>query len=174
MFSDYYNLDIVENHESWCFNENNCDVKICTITQDFLHYTVYCGIEHSYGNCSSNVGYCHLIKNKELQTNNTTFLINLLFADVGAAVLHLCTYGPLVVLYLLDGNINVDCRVIMIPIMILVIASRLMFFPMCVDQFIHIAFQFSHKRIVTTKAIIISIITLWVVAMGVATLIYTH
>ena len=52
------------------------------------------------------------------------------------------------------------------PSMTLVIANKLMCIPMCVDRFIHIAFPFSYKRIVTTKAIIIAIITLWMVAIA--------
>ena len=52
--------------------------------------------------------------------------------------------------------------------MILVVANKLMFIPMCVDQFIHIAFPFSYEHIVTTKAITITIITLWMVAIVVS------
>ena len=98
-----------------------------------------------------------IVKNKKLQTNNYIFLINLLLADVGLAVVLLCADGLLTVLYLLGVSVDVDCRIIVIPVMIFLISSKLMFIPMCVDRFIHIAVPFSYKRIVTTKAIITTI-----------------
>ena len=109
-----------------------------------------------------------IVKNKRLQTNNNIFLINLLFTDIGFALALCCYNGLLTVLYLLGVNRDVDCRIIVIPVMTLLIANKLMFIPMCVDRFIHIAFPFSYKRIVTTKAIIITIITLWMVAIVVS------
>ena len=62
----------------------------------------------------------------------------------------------------------------MIPIMIFVISSKLMFIPTCVDRFIHVAFPFSYKRIVTTKAIMTTIITLWMVGIVVTTFLYIN
>ena len=102
-----------------------------------------------------------IVKNKRLQTNNNIFLINLLLTDVGFSRAVCCSVGLLTVLYLLGVNVDVDCRTIVIPVMILVITNKLMFIPTCVDRFIYIAFPFSYKWIVTTKAIIITIITLW-------------
>ena len=49
-----------------------------------------------------------------------------------------------------------------------------MFIPMCVDRFIHIAFPFSYKRIVTTKAIMTTITTLWIVTIVIISLIYIN
>ena len=115
-----------------------------------------------------------IVKNKKLQTNNTTFLVNLLFADVGFAIVIWCTNGLLTLLYLLGVNVDADCTIIKIAVMTLFIASKLMFIPMCVDQLIHIAFPFSYKRIVTTKAITITIITLWMVTMVITTFIYIN
>ena len=109
-----------------------------------------------------------IVRNKRLQTNNNIFLINLLFTDIGFALGLCCYNGLLTVLYLLGVNVDVDCRIVLIPSMTLVIANKLSFIPMCVDRFIHIAFPFSYKRIVTTKAIIITIITLWMVAIVVS------
>ena len=86
----------------------------------------------------------------------------------------LCANGLLTVLYLLGVNVDVDCRIDVIPTMIFVIANKLMFIPMCVDRFIHIAFPFSYKRIVTTKAIMITIITLWMAAMVTPTILYIN
>ena len=97
-----------------------------------------------------------IVKNKKLQTNNNIFLVNLLLADLGAVVVLWCTDGLFTLLYLLGVNVDVNCRMKVIPIMIFVIATKLMFIPMCVDRFIHIAVPFSYKRIVTTKAIMTS------------------
>ena len=115
-----------------------------------------------------------IVKNKKLQTNNNIFLINLLLADVGAVVVLWCTDGLFTLLYLLGVNVDVNCRMKVIPIMIFVIATKLMFIPMCVDRFIHIAVPFSYKRIITTKAIMATIITLWMVAIVTATLLYIN
>ena len=112
-----------------------------------------------------------IVKNKKLQTNNNIFLINLLLSDVGFVVVLWCTQGRLTVLYLLGVNVDVDCTTELMPIMISMIANKLMFIPMCVDRFIHIAFPFSYKRIVTTKAIIATTITLWIAAIVIGPLI---
>ena len=101
-----------------------------------------------------------IVKNKELQTNNNIFLINLLLTDIGFAVVLWCTNDFLTVLYLLGVSVDANCNLVPIPLMILVIANKLMFIPTCVDQFIHIAFPFSYRRIVITKAIKATIITL--------------
>ena len=110
------------------------------------------------------------------KTTYTTFLVNLLFADVGVAVVLLCTNGLLTLLYLLGVNVDANCTKIKIPAMTLFIASKLMFIPMCVDQFVHIAFPFSYKQNVTTKAITITItiITLWMATMVITTFIHTN
>ena len=115
-----------------------------------------------------------IVKNKKLQTNNNIFLINLLIADVGFAVVLLCANGLLTVLYLLGVNVDVDCRIEMTPTTIFLIANKLMFIPICADRFIHIAFPFSYKRIVTTKVIMTTIITLWMVTIVIATIMYVN
>ena len=84
-----------------------------------------------------------IVKNKKLQTNNTMFLINLLLADVGLAVVLSCTSGLLTFLYILGVNVDVDCRITVISTMIFVIGSKLMFIPICVERFIHITLPFS-------------------------------
>ena len=111
-----------------------------------------------------------IVKNKKLQANNNIFLINLLIADVGLAVVLWCTDGLFTVLYLLGVNVDVDCRIKLIPVMIFVIGSKLMFIPTCVERFIHIAVPFHYKRIVTTKAIMTTIITLWMVTIVTTTI----
>ena len=115
-----------------------------------------------------------IVKNKQLQTNNTIFLINLLLSDVRFAVVLWCTNGLLTVLYLLGVNVDVDCGIHATPIVILLIANKLMFIPTCVDRFIHIAFPFSYKWIVTTKAIMATIIALWIAAIVIGPLIYIN
>ena len=115
-----------------------------------------------------------IIKTKKLQTNNNIFLINLLLTNVGFAVVLWCTEGLLTVLYLLGVDVDPDCRIIMIPLMLSFFANKLMFLPTCVDRFIHIAFPFSYKRIVTTKAIMTTIITLWMVTIVITTSIYIN
>ena len=117
-----------------------------------------------------------IVKNKKLQTNNNTFLINLLIADVGlaAAVVLCCNSGLLTVLYLLGVNVDVDCRIAVISVMIFVIGSRMMFIPTCVDRFIHIAFPFSYKWIITTKAIMAAIITLWMITIVITIFIFIN
>ena len=115
-----------------------------------------------------------IIKNKKLQTNNNIFLINLLLIDVGAAVVLCCTNGLLTTLYLLGVDMDVDCTLMVISFMLLLIANKLMFIPMCVDRFVHIAFPFSYKRIVTTKAMKATIITLWIAAIVISISLYIN
>ena len=115
-----------------------------------------------------------IVMDKKLQTNNNIFLINLLLTDVGFTVVLWCTEGLLTALYLLGVNVDPDCRIIMIPLMLSLLANKLMFLPTCVDRFIHIAFPFSYKRIITTKAIMTTIIILWMVAIVVTTFLYIN
>ena len=114
-----------------------------------------------------------IVKNKKLQTNGNIFLINLLLTDVGIA-LTFCTNGLLTVLYLLGVNVDPPCNLILTSFMLNVFANKLMFIPMCVDQFIHIAFPFSYKRIVTTKAIKATIITLWIAVIVISISLYIN
>ena len=73
------------------------------------------------------------------------------------------TEGLLTILYLLGVIVDPDCRIIIIPLVVSLLANKLMFVPTCVDWFIHIAFPFSYKRIVTMKRIMTTIITMWMV-----------
>ena len=119
-------------------------------------------------------------KNSKLVAKHNIFLINLLLSDMAVVVVLWCIDGLLTVLYLcgvkvdevLGVNVDEGCRIIiMAPHMVTVLASKLMFVPLCVDRFIHIAIPFRYKKIVTTKAIMTIIITLWMVAILVTTLI---
>ena len=95
-----------------------------------MHYTVSCvkNILMHMVIVPALLGIVIIIKNKELQANNTIYLINLLLAIVGVTVciVQLYIYGLLIVLYFLGVNIDIDCRLKMIPRMILVIANKLM------------------------------------------------
>ena len=106
-----------------------------------------------------------VVKNKKMQNNKNFFLVNLVLADMSVVLVKCCTNGLLMILYLLDFTVDADCTLLMMPAIALVIASKLMFLPMCVDRFIHIAFPFSYKQVVTAKAIIITIIALWMVVI---------
>ena len=139
-----------------------------TVVPEYVSYTMLFFVSMSIlvVIIPSVLAFVVIVQNTRLQTN--FFLINLLFTDIGIAVVLCCYNGLLTVLYLLGVNVDVDCRIILMPAMTLVIANKLMFIPMCVDRFIHIAFPFSYKRIVTTKAIKITIMTLWMVAIVVS------
>ena len=104
-----------------------------------------------------------IVKDKRLQSNNI-LLINLLLTDVDMAVVW-CTNGLLTLLYLIGVSVGVDCNLMLISFMLFVLGNKLMFIPMCVDRFIHIAYPFSYKRMVTTKAVKATIITLWMAAI---------
>ena len=106
-----------------------------------------------------------VVKSKKMQINKNFFLVNLVLADMGVVLVQWCTNGLLMVLYLLGLTVDANCTLLLTSAIALVIASKLMFLPMCVDRFIHIAFPFTYKRIVTTKAITVTIIALWMVAI---------
>ena len=150
---------------------------VATVTE-YLSYTMLCIVLMSIPVVIVPALWAIVItvKNKKLQTNNNIFLINLLITDVGFAVVLLCTNGLLTVFYLLGVNvyIDVDCRITMIPAILFVIANKLMFIPLCVDRFIHIAVPFSYKRIATTKAIMTTIITLWMAAIVTPAILYIN
>ena len=86
-----------------------------------------------------------IVNDKRLQSNNSIFFINLLLTDVDMAVVW-CTNGPLTLLYLLHVSVGVDCNFMLISFMFFALANELMFIPMCVDRFIHIAYPFSYKQ----------------------------
>ena len=103
---------------------------------------------------------------------NWCHCINLYF-NVGIALV-CCTNGLLTTLYLLGINVDPPCNLILTSFMLNVFTNKLMFIPMCVDRFIHIAFPFSYKRTVTTKAIKATIITLWMAAIVISISLYIN
>ena len=138
-----------------------------TVVPKYLSYTMVFGVLLSIPSIivPALSAIVVIVRNKKLQSNNNLFLINLLLTDVGIAVTLSCANGLFTVLYLIGVNVDVDCTIPLIPFTLLLIANKLMFLPMCVDRFIHISFPFLYKRIVTTKTIMATIITLWVVSI---------
>ena len=49
-----------------------------------------------------------------------------------------------------------------------------MFIPMCMDRFIHNAYPFSYKRMVTTKPVKATIITLWMTAIVISVSLHSN
>ena len=106
-----------------------------------------------------------IVKNEALQTKNNIFLVNLLVADLCILMLRWLVNGMLIILYLLGFDIDVNCNIVLVPTIGLLIATKLMFVPLTVDRFMHVAFPFSYKRIMTTKVITTIISSLWLLAL---------
>ena len=110
-----------------------------------------------------------ILKNAVLKTRNNIFLINLLIADVCTVLFRWLFNTTLMIPYLLGFNITINCTIYLVPMMSLLIATKLMFVPLSVDRFVHIAFPFSYKKIMTTKVIAITISSLWLLSIFVPT-----
>ena len=101
-----------------------------------------------------------IFKNKKLKSKST-FLLNLLAADVVAVLFHWLKNIIIIPLYLIGFSIDVNCRLIVIPIIAAFMATKLLFIPMSIDRFIHVAFPFKYKHIMTTKVTVITIGSMW-------------
>ena len=110
-----------------------------------------------------------ILKNAVLKTRNNIFLVNLLIADVCIALVRWLLNTTLMIPYLLGFNITINCTIYFVPMLGLVMATKLMFVPLSVDRFVHIAFPFSYKKIMTTKVIAITISSLWLLSIFVST-----
>ena len=106
-----------------------------------------------------------ILKNAALKTKNNIFLVNLLIADICTVLFRWLLNTTLMIPYLLGFNITINCTIYLVPIMGLLMATKLMFVPLSVDRFIHIAFPFSYKRIMTTKVIATTISSLWLLSI---------
>ena len=116
-----------------------------------------------------------ILKNAVLQTRNNIFLANLLVADVCTALFRWLLNTTLMILYLLGFNIKINnCTIYLVPTMGLVMATKLMFLPLSIDRFIHVAFPFSYKSIITTKVIATIISSLWLLSMFVSTILLVN
>ena len=109
-----------------------------------------------------------IAKNGVLQTRNNIFLVNLLVADLCILMLRWLVNGTLIILYLLGFEIDVNCNIVLVPTIGLLMATKLMFVPLSVDRFIHVAFPFSYKRIMSTRVIATIISSLWLLALFVS------
>jgi len=94
-----------------------------------------------------------IVKNAALRTVNNIFLVNILIADVCVVLYQFVIKSVLMIIYLLAFIIDLNCNIANVPTVTLIVATKLMFLPLRIDQFIHVAFPFSHKRIMTTKVI---------------------
>ena len=111
-----------------------------------------------------------ILKNAMLKTRNNIFLVNLLIADVCFALFRWLFNTTLTISYLLGFNITtINCTIYLVPMFGLLMATKLMFVPLSVDRFVHIAFPFSYKKIMTTKVIAITISSLWLLSILVST-----
>jgi len=105
-----------------------------------------------------------IVKNAALRTVNNIFLVNILIADICFVLYPFLQKTILMIIYLLI--INVNCNMVNIPTFTIVIATKLMFLPLSIDRFIHVAFPFSYKSIMTTKVIVTTISCLWLLALS--------
>ena len=101
-----------------------------------------------------------ILKDKKLKSKST-FLLNLLAADVATVLFHWLKNTIFITLYLTGFSIDVNCRLIITPIIVAFMANKLLFIPMSIDRFIHVAFPFKYKRIMTTKVTVITISSIW-------------
>jgi len=106
-----------------------------------------------------------IVKNVALRTVNNIFLVNILIADACFALSLFLQRSILMAIYLLCFIINVNCNIVIIPTLALIVATKLMFLPLSIDRFIHVAFPFTYKRIMTTKVIVTIISCLWLLAV---------
>jgi len=111
---------------------------------------------------------CAIAKSKELQKeqqNHRTFLINLLVSDVMFVLVKTTISGTLMILYLLNVTIYINCTAIITITLASSYATKMMFLPLIIDRFINIAFPFDYKRVMTTKVVSIIIGSLWLTAL---------
>ena len=58
-----------------------------------------------------------------------------------------------------------NCKVEIVPVNASIFATRLMFLPVIMDRFLHIAFPLSYKRMFTTRRIAVIISSLWLLSL---------
>jgi len=109
-----------------------------------------------------------IVKNVALRTVDNILLVNILIADVCFVLYSFSQRSILMIIYLLGFIINVNCNIVNIPTFTLILATKLMFLPLSIDRFIHVAFPFSYKSIMTTKVIVTTISCLWLLALSVS------
>ena len=111
-----------------------------------------------------------ILKNRKLrEKSNNIFYVNVLITDVISILVRWIISSTIVISYLL-GVPNVDCNVIMVSHNASLFATDLMFLPVVIDRFLHIACPFSYKKMFTTKRIAIIISGFWLQALACGTL----
>ena len=106
-----------------------------------------------------------VLKNRKVRRESSKiFYVNLLITDVVTALSQWIISSAIVIRYLFDVP-NVNCTVVTVPLMASVFAADLMFLPIVMDRFLHIAFPFSYKRMFTTKRITVIISSLWLLSL---------
>ena len=106
-----------------------------------------------------------ILKNRKLrEKNNNIFYANLLIADVMTILLRWIVTSIIIIFHLLDIP-NVNCNVVYVPLSVSVFSSRLMFLPVVINRFLHVALPFSYKRTITTKRVKLIISGFWLLAL---------
>ena len=105
-----------------------------------------------------------ILKNRKLREKSNIFYINLLITDVVATVIRWVFTSTIIICYLFDIPI-VKCNVAVVPVLVSLFATLLMFLPVVIDRFLHIAFPFSYKRMFTTTRIAVIISSLWLLSV---------
>jgi len=106
-----------------------------------------------------------IVKNAAVRTVNNIFLVNILIADACFVLFSFSQRSILMIIYLLGFIINGNCDLLIILTLALIVATKLMFLPLSIDRFIHVAFPFSYKNIMTTKVIATTISCLWLLVV---------
>jgi len=102
-----------------------------------------------------------ILKNKELRNTNNLLIVNLLITDVISTVIICCITVPLIIAYLTDWDLYLDCDVMVPLVRWLSMSTRLMILPPAVHRFVCVARPFTHHRILTKRRIVLMIIALW-------------
>ena len=111
-----------------------------------------------------------VLKNRKLRKkNNNIFYVNLLITDIVATLVRWVFTSTIIICYLLDVP-NVNCGMATVSISTSWFATRIMFLPVVIDRFLHIALPFSYKWMYTTKRIAVIISSLWLLSFVVGLL----
>ena len=107
-----------------------------------------------------------VLKNRKLRAESSKiFYVSLLVSDVVTTLTRCIISSTIIICYLLDVP-NVNCRVVSVPLIGSQLATDLMFLPVVMDRFLHIACPFSYKRMFTTKRIAVIISGLWLLSIA--------